>query len=161
MIAWFTGQTVTWAREKTMWWFDCRKTMQQHQTSFDSGTKAHQTRKPLYGQRKPFKRKISKVTESDSRYFDHQNPIWYEGNFGRPRVLSQVMSKKSLLALQMIVLELWIGNNQSITQGRRTHKPYSSSEVEQGEIQLLPDVSIGYWDDFKSKFVLKLTVLIC
>ena len=60
------------------------------------------------------------------------------------------MSKKSSLALQMIVQVL--GNNQSITQEEAEAFQAIQAAGYKVKFQLLPDVSIGYWDDFKSKF---------
>ncbi|MDK6900603.1 PTS sugar transporter subunit IIB, partial [Streptococcus agalactiae] len=44
------------------------------------------------------------------------------------------------------------GNNQSITQEEAEALEAIQKAGYKVEFQLLPDVSIGYWDDFKSKF---------
>ncbi len=59
------GQTVThlWAKENHVMVLIAVNMMQQHQQGFDQAYKAHQTRKPLYGQRKLLKKITAKVTE--------------------------------------------------------------------------------------------------
>ena len=45
-----------------------------------------------------------------------------------------------------------LGNNQSITQEEAEALEAIQKAGYKVKFQLLPDVSIGYWDDFKSKF---------
>jgi len=45
-----------------------------------------------------------------------------------------------------------LGNNQSITQEEAEAFQAIQAAGYKVKFQLLPDVSIGYWDDFKSKF---------
>jgi len=45
-----------------------------------------------------------------------------------------------------------LGNNQSITQEEAEAFQAIQKAGYKVKFQLLPDVSIGYWDDFKSKF---------
>ena len=45
-----------------------------------------------------------------------------------------------------------LGNNQSITPEEAQAFEAIQAEGYQVKLQLLPDVSIGYWNDFKSKF---------
>ncbi|AND80359.1 MULTISPECIES: PTS system mannose/fructose/N-acetylgalactosamine-transporter subunit IIB [Streptococcus] len=100
-----------------------------------------------------FKQKSQKVLESDTRYFViTKNPI----------------DMKKLLVDQGFVPDevkeiivgpandrpgaVKLGNNQSITQ----EEAEALEAIEQAgykvKFQLLPDVSIGYWSDFKAKF---------
>ena len=62
------------------------------------------------------------------------------------------MSKKSLSVLQMTVRAVKLGNNQSITQEEAEAFQAIQAAGYKVKFQLLPDVSIGYWNDFKSKF---------
>ena len=58
--------------------------------------------------------------------------------------------KEIICGPAMIVLELW---NWEITNPSLRRR--SLQAIQRGykvKFQLLPDVSIGYWDDFKSKF---------
>ncbi|CCF23981.1 PTS system mannose/fructose/N-acetylgalactosamine-transporter subunit IIB [Leuconostoc citreum] len=45
-----------------------------------------------------------------------------------------------------------LGNNQSITPEEAQAFEAIQAKGYQAKLQLLPDVSIGYWNDFKSKF---------
>lgn len=45
-----------------------------------------------------------------------------------------------------------LGNNQSITPEEAQAFEAIQAKGYQVKLQLLPDVSIGYWNDFKSKF---------
>ena len=45
-----------------------------------------------------------------------------------------------------------LGNNQSITQEEAAALQAIEEAGYKVKFQLLPDVSIGYWSDFKSKF---------
>lgn len=45
-----------------------------------------------------------------------------------------------------------LGNNQSITPAEAKALDAIQTQGYQVKFQLLPDVSIGYWNDFKGKF---------
>ena len=107
----------------------------------------------MYGQKKPLKKKSAKVTESDSRYFlITKNPI----------DMKEILVDQGFVPgdVKEIIVgpandrpgAVKLGNNQSITQEEAEAFQAIQAAGYKVKFQLLPDVSIGYWDDFKSKF---------
>ena len=103
--------------------------------------------------KKAFKEKSGKVTESDSRYFlITKNPIdmkeilvdqgYVPGNV-KEIIVGPANDRPGAVKL---------GNNQSITQEEAEAIEAIEKAGYKVKFQLLPDVSIGYWSDFKSKF---------
>ena len=100
-----------------------------------------------------FKEKSSKVTESDSRYFlITKNPI----------DMKEILVDQGFIPgdVKEIIVgpandrpgAIKLGNNQSITQEEAVALEAIEKAGYKVRFQLLPDVSIGYWSDFKSKF---------
>ena len=94
-----------------------------------------------------------KVTESETRYFlITKNPI----------DMKEILVDQGFVPgdVKEIIVgpandrpgAVKLGNNQSITQEEAEAIEAIQAAGYKVKFQLLPDVSIGYWDDFKSKF---------
>jgi len=99
------------------------------------------------------KEKSGKVTESDSRYFlITKNPV----------DMKEILVDQGFVPgdVKEIIVgpandrpgAVKLGNNQSITQEEAEAIEAIEKAGYKVKFQLLPDVSIGYWSDFKSKF---------
>ena len=136
------GQTVTrWAKEKP-----CDGLIAVNDA-------AASDKKTFVWTKEAFKEKSAKVTESDSRYFlITKNPI----------DMKEILVDQGFVPgdVKEIIVgpandrpgAVKLGNNQSITQEEAEAFQAIQAAGYKVKFQLLPDVSIGYWDDFKSKF---------
>ena len=99
-----------------------------------------------------FIKKSDKVLNSDTRYFViTKNPVDME------KILVQSGFKPGINTLIIGPCNdrpeaTKLGNNQSITQEEADALESIAKNGYQVKFALLPDVSIGTWDDFKSKF---------
>ena len=134
------GQTVTrWAKE-----YPCDGLIAVNDAS---------DKKTFVWTKEAFKEKSGKVTESDSRYFlITKNPIdmkeilvdqGYVPGDVKEIIVGPANDRPGAVKL---------GNNQSITQEEAEAIEAIEKAGYKVKFQLLPDVSIGYWSDFKSKF---------
>lgn len=100
-----------------------------------------------------FSKKSQKVLDSDTRYFViTKNPIdmkkllvdqgFVPGNI-KDIIIGPANDRPGAIKL---------GNNQSITKDEAAAIEEIESLGYRVKFQLLPDVSIGYWSDFKNKF---------
>ncbi|MCK1191221.1 PTS system mannose/fructose/N-acetylgalactosamine-transporter subunit IIB [Streptococcus uberis] len=100
-----------------------------------------------------FSKKSQKVLDSDTRYFViTKNPIdmkkllvdqgFVPGNI-KEIIIGPANDRPGAIKL---------GNNQSITKDEAAAIEEIESLGYRVKFQLLPDVSIGYWSDFKNKF---------
>lgn len=100
-----------------------------------------------------FAKKSQKVLDSDSRYFViTKNPV----------DMKELLVDQGFVPgdVKTIIVgpcndrpgAVKLGNNQSITQEEAEAFQAIQAAGYKVKFQLLPDVSIGYWDDFKSKF---------
>ena len=133
---------------------DCRKRCSSIKQGFDPSLQRRIRQENLCMDKgKPFKEKSAKVTESDSRYFlITKNPI----------DMKEILVDQGFVPgdVKEIIVgpandrpgAVKLGNNQSITQEEAEAFQAIQAAGYKVKFQLLPDVSIGYWDDFKSKF---------
>lgn len=148
------GQTVTrWAKEKP-----CDGLIAVNDTAASNKVliqayKGASDKKTFVWTKEAFKEKSAKVTESETRYFlITKNPIdmkeilvdqgFVPGNV-KEIIVGPANDRPGAVKL---------GNNQSITQEEAEAIEAIQAAGYKVKFQLLPDVSIGYWDDFKSKF---------
>ena len=143
------GQTVTrWAKE-----YPCDGLIAVNNAAAGNKVliqayKGASDKKTFVWTKEAFKEKSGKVTESDSRYFlITKNPvdmkeILVDQGFV-PGDVKEIIVRPGAVKL---------GNNQSITQEEAEAIEAIEKAGYKVKFQLLPDVSIGYWSDFKSKF---------
>ena len=97
--------------------------------------------------------KGAKVTESDSRYFlITKNPIDMKETLVDQGFVPGDVKEIIVGPANDRPGAVKLGNNQSITQEEAEAFQAIQAAGYKVKFQLLPDVSIGYWDDFKSKF---------
>lgn len=147
------GQTCTrWARE-----YPCDGLIAVNDKAaasdiLKSAYKAASGKKTFVWTLSDFKKKSAKVLASDSKYFlITKNPI----------DMCQLLVEEGFQpGLKKIIVgpcndregAVKLGNNQSITQEEADAFEKLSKAGYEIEFSLLPDVSIGSWDNFKSKF---------
>ena len=118
-----------------------------------AGNKGASDKKTFVWTKEAFKEKSGKVTESDSRYFlITKNPV----------DMKEILVDQGFVPgdVKEIIIgpandrpgAVKLGNNQSITQEEAEAIEAIEKAGYKVKFQLLPDVSIGYWSDFKSKF---------
>ena len=134
------GQTVTrWAKE-----YPCDGLIAVNDAAAGNAVlkqayKAASDKKTFVWTKEAFKEKSQKVLDSDSRYFlITKNPADVKEIIVGPANDRPGATK--------------LGNNQSITQEEAEAIEAIEKAGYKVKFQLLPDVSIGYWSDFKSKF---------
>ena len=115
--------------------------------------KAASDKKTFVWTKEAFKEKSQKVLDSDSRYFlITKNPI----------DMKEILVDQGFVPADVKEIIVGpandrpgatkLGNNQSITQEEAEAIEAIEKAGYKVKFQLLPDVSIGYWSDFKSKF---------
>ena len=139
------GQTVTrWAKE-----YPCDGLIAVLKQAY----KAASDKKTFVWTKEAFKEKSQKVLDSDSRYFlITKNPI----------DMKEILVDQGFVPADVKEIIVGpandrpgatkLGNNQSITQEEAEAIEAIEKAGYKVKFQLLPDVSIGYWSDFKSKF---------
>ncbi len=147
------GQTCTrWARE-----YPCDGLVAVNDNAAGSDVlkaayKAASGKKTFVWTVNDFNQKVQKVIESDTKYFlITKNPI---------DMCSILVDKGIDVGLKTIIVgpcndrdgATKLGNNQSITQEEADAFEKMAQAGYTIKFALLPDVSIGTWDDFKSKF---------
>ena len=148
------GQTVTrWAKE-----FPCDGLIAVNDAAANNKVlqqayKGASDKKTFVWSLDAFAQKSAKVLDSDTRYFVvTKNPIdmktilvdqgFVPGNV-KEIIVGPANDRPGAVKL---------GNNQSITQEEAEAIEAIEEAGYRVKFQLLPDVSIGYWSDFKSKF---------
>ena len=148
------GQTVTrWAKE-----YPCDGLVAVNNAAAGNAVlkqayKSASDKKTFVWTKEAFKEKSQKVLDSDSRYFlIAKNPI----------DMKEILVDQGFVPsdIKEIIVgpandrpgATKLGNNQSITQEEAEALEAIQKAGYKVKFQLLPDVSIGYWDDFKSKF---------
>ncbi|MDO4635680.1 MAG: PTS sugar transporter subunit IIB [Streptococcus sp.] len=148
------GQTVTrWAKE-----YPCDGLIAVNDAAAGNKVlvqayKGASDKKTFVWKKDAFAEKSAKVLESDTRYFViTKNPI----------DMKELLVDQGFVPgdVKEIIVgpcndrpgAVKLGNNQSITQEEAEALEAIQKAGYKVKFQLLPDVSIGYWDDFKSKF---------
>ena len=148
------GQTVTrWAKE-----YPCDGLIAVNNAAAGNKVliqayKGASDKKTFVWTKEAFKEKSGKVTESDSRYFlITKNPV----------DMKEILVDQGFVPgdVKEIIIgpandrpgAIKLGNNPSITQEEAEAIEAIEKAGSKVKFQLLPDVSIGYWSDFKSKF---------
>lgn len=148
------GQTVTrWAKEYPCDGLIAVNNAAAKNPVLTQAYKAASDKKTFVWDKEAWKAKSSKVLESDSRYFlITKNPI----------DMKEILVDQGFVPgdVKEIIVgpandrpgAVKLGNNQSITPEEAEAIEAIQAAGYKVKFQLLPDVSIGYWDDFKSKF---------
>ena len=148
------GQTVTrWAKE-----YPCDGLIAVNNAAAGNKVliqayKGASAKKTFVWTKEAFTEKSGKVTESYSRYFlITKNPV----------DMKEILVDQGFVPgdVKEIIIgpandrpgAIKLGNNQSITQEEAEAIEAIEKAGYKVKFQLLPDVSIGYWSDFKSKF---------
>ena len=148
------GQTVTrWSKE-----YPCDGLIAVNDAAAGNAVlkqayKAASDKKTFVWTKEAFKEKSQKVLDSDSRYFlITKNPI----------DMKEILVDQGFVPADVKEIIVGpandrpgatkLGNNQSITQEEAEAIEAIEKAGYKVKFQLLPDVSIGYWSDFKSKF---------
>ena len=148
------GQTVTrWAKE-----YPCDGLIAVNDAAAKNKVliqayKGASDKKTFVWTKEAFAQKSQKVLDSDSRYFlITKNPI----------DMKEILVDQGFVPddVKEIIVgpandrpgAIKLGNNQSITQEEAAALQAIEEAGYKVKFQLLPDVSIGYWSDFKSKF---------
>lgn len=148
------GQTVTrWAKEYPCDGLIAVNNAAAKNPVLTQAYKAASDKKTFVWDKEAWQAKSSKVLESDSRYFlITKNPI----------DMKEILVDQGFVPsdVKEIIVgpandrpgAVKLGNNQSITPEEAAALEAIQAAGYKVKFQLLPDVSIGYWDDFKSKF---------
>ena len=148
------GQTVTrWAKEYPCDGLNAVNDAAAGNAVLKQAYKAASDKKTFVWTKEAFKEKSQKVLDSDSRYFlITKNPI----------DMKEILVDQGFIPgdVKEIIVgpandrpgAIKLGNNQSITQEEAVALEAIEKAGYKVRFQLLPDVSIGYWSDFKSKF---------
>lgn len=148
------GQTVTrWAKE-----YPCDGLIAVNDAAANNKVliqayKGASDKKTFVWTKEAFAAKSGKVSESDSRYFlITKNPV----------DMKEILVDQGFVPgeVKEIIVgpandrpgAVKLGNNQSITQEEADAIEAIEKAGYRVKFQLLPDVSVGYWSDFKSKF---------
>ena len=148
------GQTVTrWAKE-----YPCDGLIAVNDATAKNKVliqayKGASDKKTFVWSKEAFAAKSQKVSDSDSRYFlITKNPI----------DMKEILVDQGFVPgeVKEIIVgpandrpgAVKLGNNQSITQEEADAIEAIEKAGYKVKFQLLPDVSIGYWSDFKGKF---------
>ena len=148
------GQTVTrWAKE-----YPCDGLIAVNDAAAKNKVliqayKGASDKKTFVWSKEAFAAKSQKVSDSDSRYFlITKNPI----------DMKEILVDQGFVPgeVKEIIVgpandrpgAVKLGNNQSITQEEADAIEAIEKAGYKVKFQLLPDVSIGYWSDFKGKF---------
>lgn len=100
-----------------------------------------------------FRQKSQKVLDSDTRYFViTKNPIDMKKILVDQGFVPSDVKEIIVGPCNDRPGAVKLGNNQSITQEEADALEAIEKAGYKVKFQLLPDVSIGYWSDFKSKF---------
>lgn len=100
-----------------------------------------------------FEQKSQKVLDSDTRYFViTKNPIDMKKILVDQGFVPSDVKEIIVGPCNDRPGAVKLGNNQSITQEEADALEAIEKAGYKVKFQLLPDVSIGYWSDFKSKF---------
>ena len=100
-----------------------------------------------------FDQKSQKVLDSDTRYFvNTKNPIDMKKLLVDQGFVPSDVKEIIVGPANDRPGAVKLGNNQSITQEEADAIEAIEKAGYKVKFQLLPDVSIGYWSDFKSKF---------
>ncbi|WEV44601.1 PTS sugar transporter subunit IIB [Streptococcaceae bacterium ESL0687] len=147
------GQTVTrWAKE-----FPCDGLIAVNDAAaankvLTQAYKGASDKKTFVWSVEDFGKKSQKVLDSDTRYFViTKNPL------DMKKILVDQGFKPGVKEVIVGPCNdrpgaIKLGNNQSITQEEAAAFEAIEGAGYRVKFQLLPDVSIGYWSDFKSKF---------
>ena len=137
------GQTCTrWARE-----YPCDGLVAVNDKAADNSVlkaayKAASGKKTFVWTLDAFAKKSQKVLDSDTQYFlITKNPV---------DMATILVDQGFKCGIDTVIVKL--GNNQSITQEEADAFERISKAGYKIKFALLPDVSIGTWDDFKGKF---------
>ena len=148
------GQTVTrWAKEQPCDGLIAVNDAAAGNAVLKQAYKAASDKKTFVWTKEAFKEKSQKVLDSDSRYFlITKNPI----------DMKEILVDQGFVPADVKEIIVGpandrpgatkLGNNQSITQEEAEAIEAIEKAGYKVKFQLLPDVSIGYWSDFKSKF---------
>ncbi|MCK1160427.1 PTS system mannose/fructose/N-acetylgalactosamine-transporter subunit IIB [Streptococcus uberis] len=100
-----------------------------------------------------FSKKSQKVLDSDTRYFViTKNPIDMKKLLVDQRFVPGNIKEIIIGPANDRPGAIKLGNNQSITKDEAAAIEEIEALGYRVKFQLLPDVSIGYWSDFKNKF---------
>lgn len=148
------GQTVTrWAKEYPCDGLIAVNDAAANNPILKDAFKSASEKKTFVWTLEHFKEKAQQVLESERQYFlitktpQDMKTILVDDGFV-PSDIKQVIIGPANDRPEATKL----GNNQSITLDEAKAFEAIQDEGYRVKFQLLPDVSIGYWDDFKSKF---------
>lgn len=148
------GQTVTrWAKEYPCDGLIAVNNAAAGNTVLKQAYKGASDKKTFVWTKDDFITKSQKVLDSDTRYFViTKNPV----------DMKELLVDKGFVPgdVKEIIVgpandrpgAVKLGNNQSFTQEEAEAFEALQAAGYKVKLQLLPDVSIGYWDDFKAKF---------
>ncbi len=148
------GQTVTrWAKE-----YPCDGLVAVNNAAAGNAVlkqayKAASDKKTFVWSLEAWQQKSQKVRDSDSRYFlITKNPLDMKEILVDQGFVPDEVKEIIVGPANDRPGAIKLGNNQSITQEEAAAFEAIQAAGYKVKFQLLPDVSIGYWDDFKEKF---------
>jgi mannose/fructose/N-acetylgalactosamine-specific phosphotransferase system component IIB len=148
------GQTVTrWAKE-----YPCDGLIAVNDAAaankvLTQAYKGASDKKTFVWTKEAFGKKSPKVLESDTRYFViTKNPVDMKELLVDQGFIPSDIKEIIVGPCNDRPGAVKLGNNQSITQEEADAIEAIEKAGYKVKFQLLPDVSIGYWSDFKSKF---------
>lgn len=148
------GQTVTrWAKE-----YPCDGLVAVNNAAAGNAVlkqayKAASDKKTFVWDLEAWKQKSQKVRDSDSRYFlITKNPLDMKEILVDQGFVPDDVTEIIVGPAHDRPGAIKLGNNQSIIQEEAEAFEAIQAAGYKVKFQLLPDVSIGYWDDFKEKF---------
>ena len=148
------GQTVTrWAKE-----YPCDGLIAINDAAaankvLTQAYKGASDKKTFVWTKEAFWKKSPKVLESDTRYFViTKNPVDMKELLVDQGFVPSDIKEIIVGPCNDRPGAVKLGNNQSITQEEADAIEAIEKAGYKVKFQLLPDVSIGYWSDFKSKF---------
>lgn len=148
------GQTVTrWAKE-----YPCDGLVAVNDAAAGNSVlkqayKAASDKKTFVWTKEAWKAKSQKVLDSNDKYFlITKNPVDMKEILVDQAFVPSDVKEVIVGPCNDRPGAVKLGNNQSITQEESEAFQAIQAAGYKVKFQLLPDVSIGYWDDFKGKF---------
>lgn len=148
------GQTVTrWAKE-----YPCDGLVAVNDAAAGNSVlkqayKAASDKKTFVWTKEAWKAKSQKVLDSNDKYFlITKNPVDMKEILVDQAFVPSDVKEVIVGPCNDRPGAVKLGNNQSITQEEAEAFQAIQAAGYKVKFQLLPDVSIGYWDDFKEKF---------
>ncbi|MGT2910507.1 PTS system mannose/fructose/N-acetylgalactosamine-transporter subunit IIB [Streptococcus cameli] len=148
------GQTVTrWAKEHPCDGLIAVNDAAASNKVLIQAYKGASDKKTFVWTKEAFVEKSKKVTDSDTRYFViTKNPIDMKELLVDHGFVPDDVKEIIVGPANDRPGAVKLGNNQSITPEEAAALEAIQAAGYKVKFQLLPDVSIGYWDDFKGKF---------